>query len=149
MMSLKGPIGDRDQQPMTNRSPLAKATEWMTVELDLGDGVQTYTRDANVMPQWAGSSWYQLRYIDPTNSETLCAKENEAYWMGPRPDIHGPGDPIPMMLLPTTDKNQGWRLTRLRRPLPKARVMIIPAPTPHCRTGKHGSRFNSRESPPP
>lgn len=53
----------------------------MTVELDLGDGRQTYTRDANVMPQWAGSSWYQLRYIDPTNDETLCAKENEAYWM--------------------------------------------------------------------
>lgn len=73
--------------------PLAKATEWMTVELDLGDGRQTYTRDANVMPQWAGSSWYQLRYIDPTNDETLCAKENEAYWMGPRPALHGPNDP--------------------------------------------------------
>lgn len=73
--------------------PLAKATDWMTVELDLGDGRQTYTRDANVMPQWAGSSWYQLRYIDPTNEDTFCAKENEAYWMGPRPELHGPDDP--------------------------------------------------------
>ncbi len=81
---------DADSEPSP---PLAKATEWMTVELDLGDGVQTYTRDANVMPQWAGSSWYQLRYIDPTNSETLCAKENEAYWMGPRPALHGENDP--------------------------------------------------------
>ncbi|MFE0750297.1 leucine--tRNA ligase [Gordonia sp. NPDC058843] len=81
---------DADSEPSP---PLAKAAEWMTVELDLGDGVQTYTRDANVMPQWAGSSWYQLRYIDPTNSETLCAKENEAYWMGPRPDLHGENDP--------------------------------------------------------
>ncbi|MCX2964814.1 leucine--tRNA ligase [Gordonia aquimaris] len=81
---------DADSEPSP---PLAKATDWMTVELDLGDGLQTYTRDANVMPQWAGSSWYQLRYIDPTNEETLCAKENEAYWMGPRPALHGPDDP--------------------------------------------------------
>ncbi|HNP56411.1 MAG TPA: leucine--tRNA ligase [Gordonia sp. (in: high G+C Gram-positive bacteria)] len=81
---------DADSEPSP---PLAKATEWARVELDLGDGVQTYTRDVNVMPQWAGSSWYQLRYIDPTNSEFLCAKENEEYWMGPRPSVHGPDDP--------------------------------------------------------
>lgn len=81
---------DADSEPSP---PLAKATEWMTVELDLGDGVKTYTRDANVMPQWAGSSWYQLRYIDPTNEDTFCAKENEAYWMGPRPQEHGADDP--------------------------------------------------------
>ncbi|WP_342660158.1 leucine--tRNA ligase [Rhodococcus ruber] len=73
--------------------PLAKADEWVNVELDLGDGLQHYTRDTNVMPQWAGSSWYQLRYIDPTNSDEFCAKENEAYWTGPRPQIHGPHDP--------------------------------------------------------
>ncbi|MGV9944930.1 leucine--tRNA ligase [Rhodococcus aetherivorans] len=73
--------------------PLAKADEWVNVELDLGDGLQHYTRDTNVMPQWAGSSWYQLRYIDPTNPDEFCAKENEAYWTGPRPQIHGPHDP--------------------------------------------------------
>ncbi|UQE75046.1 leucine--tRNA ligase [Gordonia sp. PP30] len=81
---------DADSRPSP---PLAKATEWVTVDLDLGDGLQRYTRDTNVMPQWAGSSWYQLRYIDPTNEETLCAKENEAYWMGPRPALHGANDP--------------------------------------------------------
>jgi leucyl-tRNA synthetase len=63
------------------------------VDLDLGDGLKTYTRDTNVMPQWAGSSWYELRYADPHNSEQFCAKENEAYWMGPRPAEHGPDDP--------------------------------------------------------
>ncbi|MCW2655504.1 MAG: leucyl-tRNA synthetase LeuS [Mycobacterium sp.] len=73
--------------------PLAKATDWVHVELDLGDGRKTYTRDTNVMPQWAGSSWYELRYTDPLNSERFCAKENEAYWMGPRPEEHGPDDP--------------------------------------------------------
>ena len=45
------------------------------------------------MPQWAASSWYELRYADPHNSEEFCAKENEAYWMGPRPAEHGPNDP--------------------------------------------------------
>lgn len=81
---------DADSEPSP---PLNKATEWVNVELDLGDGLQTYTRDTNVMPQWAGSSWYELRYTDPHNPDEMCAKENEAYWMGPRPDEHGPDDP--------------------------------------------------------
>ncbi|BBY18614.1 leucine--tRNA ligase [Mycolicibacterium litorale] len=81
---------DADSEP---NPPLNKATDWVHVELDLGDGLQTYTRDTNVMPQWAGSSWYELRYTDPLNKEALCARENEAYWMGPRPDVHGPQDP--------------------------------------------------------
>ncbi|WOC12267.1 leucine--tRNA ligase [Gordonia sp. MP11Mi] len=84
---------DPDDAASEPSPPLAKATEWVSVDLDLGDGVQSYTRDTNVMPQWAGSSWYQLRYIDPTNDETLCAPENEAYWMGPRPALHGASDP--------------------------------------------------------
>ncbi len=81
---------DPDSEPSP---PLGKATEWVRVELDLGDGLRPYTRDTNVMPQWAGSSWYELRYSDPHNSEEFCAKENEAYWMGPRPTEHGAGDP--------------------------------------------------------
>ncbi len=81
---------DADSEPSP---PLAKATDWVHVELDLGDGVKKYRRDTNVMPNWAGSSWYQLRYIDPTNSEVFCAKENEEYWTGPRPQVHGPADP--------------------------------------------------------
>nr|WP_221195031.1 leucine--tRNA ligase [Hoyosella altamirensis] len=81
---------DADSEPSP---PLAKATDWVNVELDLGDGLKTYRRDTNVMPQWAGSSWYQLRYIDPTNQDEFCAKDNEAYWVGPRPEIHGPHDP--------------------------------------------------------
>jgi len=81
---------DADSEPSP---PLNKASEWVHVELDLGDGLRSYTRDTNVMPQWAGSSWYELRYCDPHNSEQLCAKENEAYWMGPRPAQHGADDP--------------------------------------------------------
>ena len=72
---------DADSEP---QPPLAKAKEWIEVELDLGEGRQTYYRDANVMPQWAGSSFYQLRYIDPLNSEKLVDPANEQYWSGPR-----------------------------------------------------------------
>ncbi|MGB5113482.1 MAG: class I tRNA ligase family protein [Mycobacterium sp.] len=81
---------DADSEPSP---PLGKAAEWVNVELDLGDGLQPYARDTNVMPQWAGSSWYELRYADPHNGDEFCAKENEAYWMGPRPAEHGPDDP--------------------------------------------------------
>ncbi|GAB2909324.1 leucine--tRNA ligase [Rhodococcus aerolatus] len=81
---------DADSEPSP---PLAKASEWIDVELDLGDGLQHYRRDANVMPQWAGSSWYELRYLDPTNTERFVDPANEAYWMGPREDLHGASDP--------------------------------------------------------
>ena len=81
---------DPDSEPSP---PLNKADEWVHVELDLGDGMRSYTRDTNVMPQWAGSSWYELRYADPHNAQEFCASENEAYWMGPRPTEHGPDDP--------------------------------------------------------
>ena len=81
---------DKDSEP---QPPLAKVRDWVEVELDLGDGPQTYFRDTNVMPQWAGSSWYQLRYIDPRNDEAFCDIENERYWAGPRPEQHGPQDP--------------------------------------------------------
>ncbi|MFC9768589.1 leucine--tRNA ligase [Rhodococcus jostii] len=84
---------DPDDASSEPSPPLAKAVDWVNVELDLGDGLQTYRRDTNVMPQWAGSSWYQLRYIDPTNPDVFCDKENERYWTGPRQEIHGPTDP--------------------------------------------------------
>ena len=84
---------DPDDADSSPQPPLAKAREWVEVELDLGDGPKTYYRDTNVMPQWAGSSWYQLRYIDPTNDEKFCDLENERYWTGPRPEEHGANDP--------------------------------------------------------
>jgi len=75
---------DRDSDP---ESPLDRLTDWVEVELDLGDGLRRYRRDTNVMPQWAGSCWYELRYLDPTNDERFCDREVEAYWMGPRTDV--------------------------------------------------------------
>ncbi len=69
-------------------SPLDRLESWTHVELDIGDGPQQYRRDTNVMPQWAGSCWYELRYLDPTNEQQFVDPEVERYWMGPQPEGH-------------------------------------------------------------
>ena len=61
--------------------PLGRATEWVTATYDLGDGERTYRRELSTMPQWAGSCWYYLRYLDPTNDEVLVDPDVERYWM--------------------------------------------------------------------
>ncbi len=59
--------------------PLSRAADsWKYVEQD---GVR-YTREFNTMPQWAGSCWYYLRFIDPKNSERFVDADAERYWMG-------------------------------------------------------------------
>tara|TARA_Y100000768_G_scaffold338610_1_gene281413 strand:- start:4187 stop:6808 length:2622 start_codon:yes stop_codon:yes gene_type:complete len=61
--------------------PLGRAKDWSTTVLDLGDGPQEYIRELNTMPQWAGSCWYYLRYLDPLNSEEFVSEDVEKYWM--------------------------------------------------------------------
>ena len=73
--------GDVTSEP---EPPLARVPEWVEVDLDLGDGPKRYRRDTNTMPNWAGSCWYYLRYVDPTNDQEVVDPENERYWMGPR-----------------------------------------------------------------
>ncbi|CAB4581854.1 MAG: leucine--tRNA ligase [Actinobacteria bacterium] len=77
---------DPDDAMSNPESPLDRLTDWVRVELDLGDGPKRYRRDTNVMPQWAGSCWYELRYCDPTNEDAFIDPEVERYWMGPQPD---------------------------------------------------------------
>ncbi|MFF9144344.1 leucine--tRNA ligase [Streptomyces sp. NPDC014861] len=72
---------DADTQPET---PLSRNDEWVHVTLDLGDGPKKYRRETNTMPNWAGSCWYELRYLDPHNDEKLVDPAIEQYWMGPR-----------------------------------------------------------------
>ena len=68
--------------------PLSRVPEWVNVELDLGDGrgMQPYRRETNTMPNWAGSCWYYLRYLDPANSDAIVDPVNERYWVGPQPN---------------------------------------------------------------
>ncbi|MFC7305586.1 leucine--tRNA ligase [Streptomyces monticola] len=75
---------DPDDANTSPETPLSRNEEWVNVQLDLGDGVKTYRRETNTMPNWAGSCWYELRYLDPRNSEKLVDPEIERYWMGPR-----------------------------------------------------------------
>ncbi|CCF24196.1 leucine--tRNA ligase [Leuconostoc citreum] len=62
----------------SGESPLANLTDWLEVTRD--DGVKG-RRETNTMPQWAGSSWYFLRYIDPHNDHQLADPEKLKYWM--------------------------------------------------------------------
>ena len=71
--------------------PLARVKDWTTVSLDLGDGMREYRREVNVMPQWAGSCWYEMRYLDPTNTDEFINHEVERYWMGPQGEGHTGG----------------------------------------------------------
>jgi leucyl-tRNA synthetase len=73
---------DPEDAQSTPAPPLARAQEWVNVELDLGDGLKSYRRETNTMPNWAGSCWYELRYLDPANNDTLVDPEVEKYWMG-------------------------------------------------------------------
>ena len=77
---------DPDDAASNPEPPLGKAEQWAEVELDLGDGLKKYRRETNTMPNWAGSCWYEMRYIDPTDENSLVDPANEAYWMGPRPE---------------------------------------------------------------
>ncbi|MER6701126.1 leucine--tRNA ligase [Streptomyces griseus] len=74
---------DATAQPET---PLSRNADWVNVTLDLGDGAgpRAYRRETNTMPNWAGSCWYELRYLDPTNDRQLVDPSIEQYWMGPR-----------------------------------------------------------------
>ena len=90
---------DPDDAESSPEPPLSRVPEWVEVELDIGDGLGKYRRETNTMPNWAGSCWYYLRYLDPANHDTFCDPENERYWMakhahtveGAPPGVTDPG----------------------------------------------------------
>ena len=82
---------DANDEFSNPESPLDRLDWWTDIDIDLGEGTRSYHRDTNVMPNWAGSCWYELRYLDPTNNDVLVDKEVEQYWMGPQGDGHPGG----------------------------------------------------------
>ncbi len=63
----------------TGESPLANVLEWVeTIDTETGMKAR---RETNTMPQWAGSCWYYLRFIDPHNDKELCSKEKQQQWL--------------------------------------------------------------------
>ena len=78
-LPLKLPMVDSYEPTETGESPLAKMTDWMNTTCPHCGGKAV--RETDTMPQWAGSSWYFLRYCDPHNDEALASKEALEYWM--------------------------------------------------------------------
>ncbi|KKK35820.1 leucyl-tRNA synthetase [Salinicoccus sediminis] len=77
-LPLTLPVMDQIKPSGTGESPLANNEEWVNVTRE--DGVKG-RRETNTMPQWAGSCWYYLRYIDPHNTEELASREKLEHWL--------------------------------------------------------------------
>ncbi|GAA2257857.1 leucine--tRNA ligase [Kitasatospora cystarginea] len=77
---------DPDDATSSPKTPLSRNEAWVNVELDLGDGPRSFRRETNTMPNWAGSCWYELRYVDPVNGEKAVDPANEQYWLGATAD---------------------------------------------------------------
>jgi len=89
-------------EPSSDASaPLAKNTEWVNVEVKGQKG----KRETNTMPNWAGSSWYFLRYIDPKNEKEFASPEKLKYWM-PVDNYFGGAEHTTMHLLYSRFWNQ-------------------------------------------
>ncbi|MDI3495997.1 MAG: leucyl-tRNA synthetase [Patescibacteria group bacterium] len=77
-LPLKLPEVESYEPTGTGESPLAAITDWVNTTCPKCQGKAK--RETNTMPQWAGSCWYYLRYIDPSNNDFLVNKELEKYW---------------------------------------------------------------------
>jgi leucyl-tRNA synthetase len=76
-LPLRLPEVEKYEPSDDGRSPLANVTEWVNIEIVPG---LRGTRETNTMPQWAGSCWYYLRFMDPNNSDAIASKEAMEYW---------------------------------------------------------------------
>ncbi len=77
-LPLELPVMEKYQPGDTGESPLVNAPEWLNVTDKSG---RKGRRETNTMPQWAGSCWYYLRYIDPHNESRIFDPAKEKYWM--------------------------------------------------------------------
>lgn len=78
-LPLTLPEIDQIKPSGTGESPLANVTEWINT-VDPGTGMKA-RRETNTMPQWAGSCWYYIRFIDPKNDNELVSKEKQEEWL--------------------------------------------------------------------
>ena len=79
LLPLELPEVDSYMPTDNGESPLAAMTDWVNTTCPCCGGPAK--RETDTMPQWAGSSWYFLRYTDPTNTEALASKEALKYWL--------------------------------------------------------------------
>jgi leucyl-tRNA synthetase len=96
---LPPPLDDYKPTP-DGQPPLARAKDWV----NLPDGSR---RETNTMPQWAGSCWYYLRYLDTHNDGTFCGPEAERYWMGTSRSVKPDEQPSTLNHQPSTKATPG------------------------------------------
>src|SRR5690606_27811734 len=103
-LPLKLPETDNFQPAGNGESALARETDWVNIwyNLETGEGLPSSAerpssgpwvsarRETNTMPQWAGSCWYHLRYIDPSNDDHLVDPQKNSYWGSPDYYLGGP-----------------------------------------------------------
>jgi len=85
-LPLKLPKVKHYEPTGTGESPLAKIDSWVNVKCPKCGGPAK--RETNTMPQWAGSCWYYLRYLDPKNNKQLVDSEKEKYWLANKKSEH-------------------------------------------------------------
>lgn len=78
-LPLRLPETSKFEPSGTGESPLQNIEEWVNCKCPVCGGEAK--RETNTMPQWAGSCWYYLRYLDPKNDKEFVSKEKEEYWM--------------------------------------------------------------------
>ena len=78
-LPLMQPYMEEYQPTEDGESPLARATDWVNTTCPCCGGAAR--RETDTMPQWAGSSWYYMRYLDPHNDKEFCSREQMEKWM--------------------------------------------------------------------
>ncbi len=123
-LPLKLPMVDSYEPTDTGESPLAKMTDWINTKCPCcgGDAV----RETDTMPQWAGSSWYFLRYMDPHNNEALASKEALEYW-SPVDWYNGGMEHTTLHLL----YSRFWHKFLYD-------IKVVPTPEPYAKRTSHG-----------
>ena len=108
----------------TGESPLAKITDWVNTTCPVCGG--SALRETDTMPQWAGSSWYFLRYCDPHNNDALASKEALEYW-GPVDWYNGGMEHTTLHLL----YSRFWHKFLYD-------IGVVPNPEPYAKRTSHG-----------
>ena len=130
---LPPPLDDYKPTP-DGQPPLARAKDWV----NLPDGSK---RETNTMPQWAGSCWYYLRYLDARNDRAFCGPEAERYWMG-TPDAIRASTHSTLNAQPTT---RAWTSTSAAPSTPCC-TCSTPGSGTRCSSTSATSRRRSRSS---
>ncbi len=123
-LPLTLPNVDSYEPTDTGESPLAKMTDWVNTTCPHCGGKAT--RETDTMPQWAGSSWYFLRYCDPNNNDAFASKEALEYW-GPVDWYNGGMEHTTLHLL----YSRFWHRFLYD-------IGVVPNPEPYAKRTSHG-----------